>query len=104
MQKILVIPILFMILLFSACGGSSEEVSQSDLGQKVFKKYCSLCHGADGKLGLNDAGDLSASLLNSEARKEIIINGKNMMQPFKPMLSEAEIDAVNLFLESLKNQ
>lgn len=71
-------------------------------GMAVFRKNCVVCHGADGKLGVNGAKDLTASELPIEGRIQIITNGKNLMTPFKAVLSEAEIKAVAEYTLTLK--
>jgi mono/diheme cytochrome c family protein len=71
-------------------------------GMAVFRKYCVACHGADGKLGLNGAKDLSKSQLTLEERIQIITKGKNLMTPFGEILSEAEIKAVADYSVTLK--
>ena len=68
----------------------------------VFRKNCITCHGADGKLGLNGAKDLSASAISVEERMEIITNGKKLMTPFKALLSAEEIKAVATYTMTLK--
>ena len=73
---------------------ASQPVAEGPDGAAVFRQYCVTCHGADGKLGLNGAKDLSQSPLTREQRIQIITNGKNMMTPFGEMLSPEEIRAV----------
>lgn len=88
---------IFTILVFItwACG---EEVNSTkkpgDLGAKVFRKNCILCHGADGKLQSNGAKDLTNSTLSLEERILLINNGRKTMTPFKGILSDKKIEAV----------
>ncbi len=63
-------------------------------GEEIFKKNCQVCHGADGKLGLNGAKDLTVSVVPVEERVQIITNGKNVMTPFKEVLHPDDIKAV----------
>ena len=65
-----------------------------DLGKKIYKQYCALCHGADGKLGVNGAGDLTASPIPEEEVITRIKKGKGLMTPFEEILSETQIKAV----------
>lgn len=84
---------------------AAQQASHSDLapdGMAVFRKNCITCHGADGKLGLNGAKDLSASTISVEERIEIITNGKKLMTPFKAVLSVEEIKAVASYTMTLK--
>lgn len=72
--------------------GSSNQVKVK--GENVYKQYCILCHGADGKKGFNQAKDLSVSTLKLNERIQLITNGKGNMTPFKGVLSKEEIRAV----------
>lgn len=71
-------------------------------GKAIFRKHCVTCHGADGMLGLNGAGDLTKSALTREARITQITNGKNLMTAFEGILSPEEIRAVAAYSETLK--
>ncbi|MFN7327766.1 MAG: c-type cytochrome [Chitinophagales bacterium] len=82
-------------------GGSSSTLVD---GMAIYRKNCITCHGADGKLGLNGAKDLSASILPLHDRIQIITNGKNLMTPFKSILSEEEIKAVAEYSVGLSRQ
>lgn len=50
-------------------------------GKALYEANCRLCHGDDGKLGLTGAKDLTATTLDVNAIKEIILHGKNTMAP-----------------------
>lgn len=71
-------------------------------GMAVFRQYCITCHGADGKLGLSGAKDLSISTLTVEERVNNVTNGKKMMPPFNEVLSPEEIKAVVEYTLTLK--
>lgn len=71
-------------------------------GEQIYKKYCILCHGKDGKLGLNGAKDITVSILTLEERVTLVRNGKNTMTPFEGILSEEEMKAVARYSMSLK--
>jgi len=71
-------------------------------GSAIFRKNCVVCHGADGKLGMNGAKDLSMSVLPVEERINTITNGRNVMTAFKELLSPEEIKAVAYYTMSLK--
>ena len=71
-------------------------------GGAVYKQYCVLCHGADGKMGTNGAKDLTQSAFSLEERIEMIKNGKGLMTPFKEILSDDEIKAVAEYTFTLK--
>jgi len=83
----------------SATSGGSHYAPD---GMAVFRQYCVACHGADGKLGLSGAKDLSVSALTKEERIQVITNGRKLMTPFKEVLSAEEILAVAEYTLSLK--
>lgn len=92
-----------------ACGGSDSPAAQADLsappnGKAIFKQYCVTCHGADGKLGLNGAKDLTQSQLDLDGRIAIITNGKNMMTPYGDVLSPQEIESVARYTLQLRKK
>lgn len=87
-----------------ACGGKkdkSAEVSGID-GAKIYKTNCVICHGEDGKLGLNNAKDLTQSKMTMDERIGNITNGKNAMTAFGSMLTKDEIKAVAAYTFKLK--
>lgn len=110
MRKTIVLVILGMILI--ACAGKdgkgdikkskkSDTVNVID-GKKIYKQNCVICHGMDGKLGINNSKDLTVSEMDLEERVAIITNGKGTMTPFNTLLSEAKIQAVAEFSMTLK--
>jgi cytochrome c6 len=83
------------LLALLACGSSETRAAQADVsappnGKAIFKQYCVTCHGADGKLGLNGAKNLTESQLDLDGRIAIVTNGKNMMTPYGEILSPQE--------------
>lgn len=102
---LILISALFVVLW--ACGGSStpdvtvngnnsgeETASNEHPGKALYKQYCVTCHGADGKLGLNGAMDLTMSLVPRKEAINQVTNGKGMMTPFKDLMTEEEIEQV----------
>lgn len=81
---------------------AAAEVPVNAEGKKIFETYCMLCHGMDGKLGLNGSKDLSISTISLPERITQVTNGKGLMTPFKEILTEAEIKAVAGYTMSLK--
>ena len=71
-------------------------------GEQIFKAACTACHGADGKLGINDAKDLTLSALSHEEKVKMISEGKGLMTGFKGQLSDSEIEAVATYVDGLK--
>ena len=105
----------FFLLLLAACESAQDEIDRKTAaaqkqgaapiqpdGQAVFRQNCVVCHGADGKLGLNGAKDLSQSQLTLEARVAQVTNGKNLMPPFGKQLRPEEIKAVAEYTLSFK--
>ncbi|MEO6036911.1 MAG: cytochrome c [Saprospiraceae bacterium] len=84
---------------------AAQKAGQNSVGpdgMAVFRQNCVICHGADGKLGLNGAKDLTASTRPLEERIQIITQGKNLMTPFGTILSPEEIAAVAAYTLQLK--
>lgn len=116
-----------LLALMIACGGkegssssaSSDSASVSEAkkeapaaattsatnrkGKLVYKQYCVACHGADGKLGVSGAKDLSASTISLEERINQVTNGKGLMTPYKDILSEEQIKSVCEYIVELRS-
>ena len=120
MARIL-IALLFIAVSMMACAPSSDKASGSDdtassassstspdaesaseEGKKLFTQYCAVCHGPDGKLGLNGAKDLTLSELTLEERIEQVTHGKNVMVPFEKVLTKEQIEEVSKFTMTIK--
>jgi mono/diheme cytochrome c family protein len=103
---------LLLIAVTIACGSSEggtgktaatkSEAPAAPDGAKLFKTYCVQCHGLYGDMQVNGAKDLTKSEMNLEDRITIIENGKNLMTPFKGMLSKEQIEAVAKYTMELK--
>lgn len=121
MNTLKLFDILFCTAVFfcTACGSAEEQVNRRAAaaqsatadhaaatpdGMAIFRQYCVVCHGADGKLALNGAKDLSASILTLEERINIITNGKKLMTPFNEILTPEEIKAVAEYTQKLASQ
>ena len=97
----------FAIIYCASCAGDHngtdlKGVANATPGLKVFKTYCVTCHGADGKLGLNGAADLSASTLSKDEAVNVITNGRKVMAPYKSILSPQQIDEVADYIITLR--
>jgi cytochrome c6 len=92
------------VLCFYCCAQQQKEAekTQQISGFSVFKKNCVTCHGNDGRMGLNGAKPLPDSKMSLEERITHINNGKGAMQPYKGVLSPAEIKAVAAYTMTLK--
>jgi mono/diheme cytochrome c family protein len=94
MKFLSVFVVLTLFAITIACGNKTEKGPKKVSGFFVFKEYCVSCHGVDGRMGLNGAKSIPDSKLNLEERIKHITNGKGNMQPYKGILTEAEIKAV----------
>ena len=71
-------------------------------GQALFQKNCVRCHGANGKLGLNGAHDLTKSNLNAFGRTYLVTNGLGKMPAFGKTLTPAQVQQVVAYSLTLK--
>ena len=69
---------------------------------KLFKQNCALCHGTDGRLGVNGAKDLRLSELALAPRIELIKKGKGKMIGFENTLSTKQIEALAKYTLTFK--
>lgn len=80
----------------------AEPAEPAADGKAIYKQYCVACHGLYGDMGASGAFNLQESELPLEERVNVITNGRNVMTPFKSILSEAEIQAVAEYTLELK--
>src|SRR3982751_1794122 len=71
-------------------------------GKALFQQNCARCHGANGKLGLNGAHDLTKSNLNAFGRTYLVTNGMGKMPAFGKMLTPAQVQQVVAYSLTLK--
>ncbi len=95
-----------LTLLMLACSSGEAPVelgadSGTSKGEQIFRMNCTLCHGADGKLGFNGAKDLTKSTLTKEEMIARVRDGKGVMMPYKNMLTAKDIEAVVEHVRSL---
>lgn len=94
----------FIVVSFSLAYKSKSAIAGGKIiavnGKQIFEEKCMLCHGDNGKLGINGAKDLSVTQLSHEGILEIINNGKNGMAPYKDALSKEQIEAVAVYIET----
>lgn len=81
------------ILYLGACSGESSGGSSNIDGKAVFKKYCALCHGEDGRREASGAKDITVSIMPLKDRIALIKSGKNLMTPFEGILTPEEMEA-----------
>lgn len=116
--KLLVMLACTVAFFCAACGSAEEQINRRAAtaqtagsstaaipdGMAIFRQYCVVCHGADGKLALNGAKDLTVSTLTLEERVNTITNGKKLMTPFNEVLTQEEIKAVAEYTQKLVAQ
>ncbi|WP_018341448.1 SirB2 family protein [Cytophaga aurantiaca] len=81
---------------------SAQGPTAVDEGEIIYTAKCALCHGADGKLMLNGAKDLSVSKLTKSEAIEMIKSGKGIMPPFKDEFNEKQLNALADYAEGLR--
>ncbi|MEM7103949.1 MAG: c-type cytochrome [Bacteroidota bacterium] len=94
-----------LIVIASVCWIlSCGRAPKADLvaGKQTYLTYCQLCHGEDGKLGLNDSKDLTKSVVSFEEAINQVTNGKGLMVPYKDILTKEEISNVVHYVISMR--
>lgn len=94
-----------ILLILFACNSNSKKSSDYVAmdGAKVYKLYCVSCHGTDGAMGFSGAPNLQKSVLSIDERILIITQGKGVMNAFKGILNQEEIENVAEYIETLRN-
>lgn len=81
---------------------SSMAESKRITGKELYLQRCTACHGSDGKLGASGAKDLTVTKMDDTEIREIILDGKNAMPPFKHQIeSEERLNEMVEFVKSL---
>ncbi len=97
LRNTILLAVLSTVLVLSCASETTEAANPpggKSRGAALFSTHCTLCHGKDGKLGLNNAKDLSVSTLTKEEMIALVTNGKGVMAAYKNVLTKAEIEAV----------
>lgn len=92
---------LITIIVILACNSGNSNTANID-AERIYKVNCVICHGVDGKLGINGAKDLTTSPMTLEERINNITNGAGTMQAYKDILTEEEIKAVAKYTMTLE--
>ena len=91
------------VALFS-CEHVSSQSAENKIGEQTYKTYCVACHGANGKLKLNEASDLALSTMTLEERIENVTKGGSMMPAFEEVISKEEIEAVATYIQEFRTE
>ncbi|MFN5218266.1 MAG: c-type cytochrome [Sphingomonadales bacterium] len=84
---------------------NKEETVAAISGEEIYKaNNCAVCHGADGKLMLNSAKDLTASTLSRAETEHQILNGKNAMPGYKNSLTPEQLKSLTDYVEGFRNK
>jgi mono/diheme cytochrome c family protein len=82
--------------VYSKRKGISKDVTTQAAGSNdakaLYEMNCAVCHGRDGKLGASGAQDLTASVLDADGIKQIILHGRGNMRPVE--VSEEQASAI----------
>ncbi|MBK9177365.1 MAG: cytochrome c [Flavobacteriales bacterium] len=92
-----------VVLISCATTGADEAEPKGRIGsgERLYRAHCTLCHGGDGKLGLNGSKDLTLSVLTRAQMIEQVSNGKGAMAAYRHVLTAKEIEAVVDYTRSL---
>jgi mono/diheme cytochrome c family protein/uncharacterized membrane protein SirB2 len=87
-----------------AADNAEAPVATLTAGKAIFTQRCAPCHGADGRLGLNGARDLTKSNLTAPGRVYMVVNGSmsKKMPSFKEQLTDEQIQQVVAYSLTLK--
>lgn len=79
-----------------------NQVAISTNAGEIYRKFCVNCHGEAGNMAKFNAADLTTSTMGMQERIAIITNGKGLMAPYKDDLSAEEIEALAVYLTTLR--
>ena len=74
----------------------------AERGSFVWKEYCGICHGPGGKMGYNNATDLSTSVLSRDEVVARILEGKSTMPPFRDLLTADQVQLLTDYTLQLR--
>jgi mono/diheme cytochrome c family protein len=89
------------ILLFLAAGVAvAQEEDPIDAGAAVYENNCSVCHGPRLR---NPGGSFDLRALTEGERERFdigVLDGKNMMPPWRGTISETELDQLWAYIRA----
>jgi cytochrome c6 len=100
----MVLRVFLLNVLFLQCSSGNSVQSEADNGKVLFGRYCSSCHGSDGKKMQLGASNLVESMLAADQQLEILRNGRKGMPSFQKILNEAELEQISAYTYSLRKK
>jgi mono/diheme cytochrome c family protein len=103
---------LVVLPVISSCTTNSSKTNfeqtspTTEINAKaLYTLHCEACHGMDGTKGISGAANLKISKITDSQIQYTIENGNEKgMMPFKDIISsKKEIDALVIFVKSLRN-
>ena len=89
-----------ILLLLAAPAAMAQEEDLIDAGAAVYETNCSVCHGQRLR---NPGGSFDLRALTADERERFdigVLDGKNMMPPWRGTLSEAELDQLWAYIRA----
>ena len=81
---------------------STNETLRS-VGESIFLKNCTSCHGEDGKLGNSGAKDLTLSTMKDDEMRSILEDGKNAMPAMGILMEKpGDLDSVIAYVKKFR--
>ncbi len=112
---IAMVPVIFVLLIAAAANLNGSKATAANFvsdysdasASDNYAKYCSRCHGGDGRSQTakgkqTRATDLTKSRIGNAAGGKVIANGKELMPAFKGNLSAAEIAEVMEYVKGFR--
>ena len=81
-----------ILLLLAPPAAMAQEQDLIDAGAAVYESNCSVCHGSRLR---NPGGSFDLRALTADERERFdigVLDGKNMMPPWRGTISEEELD------------
>lgn len=109
MKKLLIFFAITLTTIIIGCTGNNKHMpdnpatAESSPGKEVYTKYCRLCHGNAGDLGLSGSANLTITVLTVDEIKLVVTNGRKAMPAWGSQLSPQQIDDVANYVLTLKN-
>lgn len=109
MKKLLIFFVFVsIIIIFVGCTNNSSASKNKAAakvlspGEDVYVRYCKLCHGSTGDLGLSGAANLKISVLNTAEIATVVAEGRKSMPGWKNQLTPQQITDVSVYVQTLR--